>query len=104
VSLVGIASMGIVSLFQPDSPLAITAHGVNIAPSTAPGFHCSSRRRRLRRKRERATSSTRLFYQTPKVDRAWCPYCVTDAVTMLVTFALTLPETAKAFGVLRQRM
>jgi uncharacterized membrane protein len=39
-----------------------------------------------------------LFYQMPKVDKAWCPYCVVDALTHFATVALTLPEALKALG------
>ncbi len=38
-----------------------------------------------------------LFYQMPKVDRAWCPYCIVDALTHFTTFALTLPEARRSF-------
>lgn len=34
----------------------------------------------------------------PKVDKAWCPYCVVDALTHFATVALTIPEAAKALG------
>lgn len=36
-----------------------------------------------------------LLYQMQKVDKAWCPYCIVDALMHLATLALTLPEGAK---------
>ena len=43
-----------------------------------------------------AVAAKYLFYQMPKVKKAWCPYCIVDALTHFATFALTLPESAKA--------
>lgn len=37
-----------------------------------------------------------LFYQMPKVDKAWCPYCITDAIMHMGSFFLTLPEALRA--------
>ncbi|HZU88170.1 MAG TPA: vitamin K epoxide reductase family protein [Stellaceae bacterium] len=37
-----------------------------------------------------------LFHQMPAVDRAWCPYCILDALTHFAILALTLPEAAAA--------
>jgi uncharacterized membrane protein len=37
-----------------------------------------------------------LFHQMPKVEKAWCPYCIADALTLFATAALTVPEAAKA--------
>jgi hypothetical protein len=37
-----------------------------------------------------------LFYQMPRVEKAWCPYCIVDALSHLVTFGLTMPEAKKA--------
>ena len=45
-----------------------------------------------------AVAAKYLFYQMPKVDKAWCPYCVVDALTHFATVALTLPEAARALG------
>lgn len=139
VSLVGAASMAIVSLFQtgiikhlpdppvqrphfhsdkvnssteafgygmPDGPIALTTHGVNtmLAAAGPPG-----------RYRDRpwipilatafagaqaAVAAKYLFYTMPKVDKAWCPYCITDALMHFATFALTVPETGKAIAAL----
>jgi hypothetical protein len=45
-----------------------------------------------------ATSGAMSPTEMPKVDRAWCPYCVLDALTHFATFALTLPEARKAIA------
>jgi uncharacterized membrane protein len=136
-SLIGIASMAIVSLLQtgiarhlpdpptrrphfhsdkvnsskeaysygmPDGPLAIAMHAVNLVLATAgpPDRH----KRRpwislaagLASGAQAAVAAKYLFYQMPKVDKAWCPYCIVDALTHFATFALTLPEAGKAMS------
>ena len=45
-----------------------------------------------------AVAAKHLFHQMPYVDRAWCPYCVTDALTHFATFACTLPGSARALA------
>ena len=45
-----------------------------------------------------AIAAKYLFYQMPKVDKAWCPYCVTDALVHFSILGLTIPETLKAIG------
>ncbi|HEY1228012.1 MAG TPA: hypothetical protein VGF26_11905, partial [Ramlibacter sp.] len=47
------------------------------------------------------TAARYLFYTMPKVDKAWCPYCIVDALTHLATVALTLPEARRAVRRLR---
>jgi uncharacterized membrane protein len=133
VSLIGIAAMGIVTLFQtgivkglpdppvgnfhtekvnssheayrrgtPDAPLAVTAHSVNIVLATLGG---RDRPRRtpwlpimatLFAAPQAATAAQYLFYQMPKVDKAWCPYCIVDALTLFATFGLTLKESTRS--------
>lgn len=34
-------------------------------------------------------------------DKAWCPYCIMDALTHLATLGLTLPAAARAVRHLR---
>jgi uncharacterized membrane protein len=137
VSLIGITSMAIVSLYQmgavkhlpdppvrrphfhsdkvnasteafgygmPDGPLTIGAHAANIMLAAA-GPDDRSRQRpwipllaSLVSGLQAAVAAKYLFYTMPKVDRAWCPYCITDALTHFATFALTLPEAGKAVG------
>ncbi|WP_051340968.1 vitamin K epoxide reductase family protein [Azospirillum halopraeferens] len=48
-----------------------------------------------------AVAAKYLFHTMPKVDRAWCPYCVTDALMHFGTFAFTLTEAAQAAESLR---
>jgi uncharacterized membrane protein len=135
VSLIGIASMAIVSLLQtgivrhlpdpptrrphfhsdkvnsseeaysygmPDGPLAIAMHAVNLVLAAA-GPPNRSRQRPwlpllagIASAAQAAVAAKYLFYQMPKVDKAWCPYCIVDALTHFATFALTLPEAGKA--------
>ena len=42
-----------------------------------------------------------LFYQMPRVDRAWCPYCIVDALVHFANLGLVLPEAAEAAGLRR---
>jgi hypothetical protein len=37
-----------------------------------------------------------LFYQMTYVDEAWCPYCITDALTHFATLGLVLPKALEA--------
>jgi uncharacterized membrane protein len=138
VSLVGMASMALVSLFQtgivrrlpdpptrrphfdtvkvnsskeaysygmPDGPLTLGFHAANLALAAA-GPPERYRERpwlpltaAVLSGAQAAVAAKYLFYQMPYVDRAWCPYCVVDALTHFATFALTLPEAAKSIEV-----
>ncbi|MFC0677958.1 vitamin K epoxide reductase family protein [Lysobacter korlensis] len=135
VSLVGIASMAIVSLYQmgkvrhlpdppvskphfdsdkvnateeafgygmPDGPLTLLAHAMNVALAAA-GPPDRARTRPWLPLLAAAVSAPQaaiaakyLFHQMPKVDKAWCPYCVVDALTHFATFALVAPEAVEA--------
>lgn len=39
----------------------------------------------------------------PKVDKAWCPYCVTHALTRFATLGLATPEGIRALRPLASR-
>lgn len=135
VSLLGIASMAIVSLYQmgivrhlpdppvrrphfhsdkvnaskeafgygmPDAPLTIAAHATNMVLAAA-GPASRYRNRpwlpllaTALAAAQASVAAKYLFYQMPKVDRAWCPYCIVDALTHFATAALTLPEARRA--------
>lgn len=86
----------------PDAPLAIAAHAVNLVLATLGG---KDRARHapwipilaaLVAAPQAATAAQYLFYQMPKVDKAWCPYCIVDAMTLFATFGLTLKESARS--------
>ncbi len=135
VSLVGMASMALVSLFQtgivkrltdpptrrprfdtekvnsskeaysygmPDGPLTLGLHAANLAIAAAgPPERYNERpwipiTATFVSGAQAAIAAKYLFYQMPYVDKAWCPYCVVDALTHFATFALTLPETTRA--------
>lgn len=137
VSLVGIASMAIVSLLQtgivrhlpdpptdephfdtdkvntseeafgygmPDGPLTLAAHAVSLAIAAAGPPNRFEQRAWLPLLAtalalpQAAIAAKYLFYQMPRVDKAWCPYCVVDALVHFATLALTLPEATKALG------
>jgi uncharacterized membrane protein len=86
----------------PDAPLTFLSHAFNIFLAALGG----SRRARVRpwlplaaaaiAGVQAGVASKYLFHQMPKVDKAWCPYCIIDAVAHLSVFALTLPEATSA--------
>lgn len=93
---------------MPDGPLTVAAHAVSLALAAAGPADRYRRRPWLPllasalAMPQAAIAARYLFYQMPKVDKAWCPWCVTDALTHFVTVGLTLPEAAKAIrGVFR---
>jgi uncharacterized membrane protein len=86
----------------PDSPVTIIAHGVNIALAAFGGRDRADRHPWVSVLASAAAAGPALvagkylFYQMPRVDKAWCPYCITDALVHFATFALTVPETLRA--------
>ncbi|MDP9415431.1 MAG: vitamin K epoxide reductase family protein [Pseudomonadota bacterium] len=89
---------------MPDAPLTIAAHSASLAIAAAgpperyknrPWLPLLATALALP---QAAIAAKYLFYQMPKVDKAWCPYCVTDAVMHFATVALTIPESLKALG------
>lgn len=91
----------------PDSPIAITTHGVNMILASLGGAERSVRHpwlpvlAALFAGAQAGTAAKYLFHQMPKVDKAWCPYCIVDALTHFATVALTLPEAAAAVRAVR---
>jgi uncharacterized membrane protein len=89
---------------MPDAPLVLVTHATNIAIAAAgpadrhrdrPWLPLTALAMALP---QAAIAAKYLFYQMPKVDKAWCPYCVVDALTHFATVALTIPEAARALG------
>ena len=92
---------------MPDAPLTVAMHAGSLAlaaagpadrwrkrpwlPLLAAGFAAP----------QAAVAAQYLFYQMPKVDKAWCPWCVVDALVHFAIFGLTLPEAVKAVGAMR---
>jgi len=89
---------------MPDAPLVLVTHAINVAIASAGPPDRSENRAWLpiaavaMALPQAAMAAKYLFYQMPKVDKAWCPYCVVDALTHFATVALTLPEAAKSLG------
>jgi uncharacterized membrane protein len=87
---------------MPDGPLTIAMHSANLALAAAgPPDRAEDRPwlpilAAITSGAQAAVAAKYLFYTMPKVDKAWCPYCVTDATTHFATFALTLPEAMRA--------
>ncbi len=89
---------------MPDAPLTIAAHSASLAIAAAgppdryknrPWLPLLATALALP---QAAIAAKYLFYQMPKVDKAWCPYCVTDALMHFATVGLTVPESLKALG------
>ena len=89
---------------MPDAPLVLVTHAANIALAAAGPADRYEKRPWLPLAAlatalpQAAMAAKYLFYQMPKVDKAWCPYCVVDALTHFATVALTLPEALRALG------
>lgn len=89
---------------MPDAPLVLVTHAMSIAIAAAGPADRYRNRAWLPLAAvavalpQAAMAAKYLFYQMPKVDKAWCPYCVIDALTHFATVALTVPEAAKAMG------
>lgn len=90
----------------PDSPIAITMHGMNMVLASIGGPDRAQRHPWLPllaaavASPQAVTALRYLFWQMPKVDKAWCPYCIADALMMFTTFGLTLPEAKRALKAL----
>lgn len=89
---------------MPDAPLTIAAHATSLAIAAAgpadryehrPWLPVLSSALALP---QAVIAAKYLFYQMPKVDKAWCPWCVVDALVHFTTLGLTIPEAVKAMG------
>lgn len=86
----------------PDSPINILMHAVNLVLATTGGPDRAREQPWLPilaaavEAPQWAVAAKYLFHQMPKVDKAWCPYCIVDALTHFATLALVLPEAARA--------
>lgn len=87
---------------MPDGPLTLGLHAANLAIASAgPPDRYMDRAwlpvtATIVSGAQATIAAKYLFYQMPYVDKAWCPYCVVDALMHFATFALTLPESARA--------
>lgn len=87
---------------MPDGPLTLALHSLNLALAAAgPPDRAELRpflpiAASLLSGAQAAVAAKYLFYTMPRVDKAWCPYCVVDAATHFATFALTLPEALRS--------
>jgi uncharacterized membrane protein len=90
-----------------DAPLSVITHAISLAAAAFGGSERVEQRPWLPLAAaglagaQAGVAAVYLFYQMPKVDKAWCPYCITDALMHMGTFALTLPEAKKALDRLR---
>lgn len=93
----------------PDSPVVILAHAFNLLLATTGGADRARRDPWLpllaagMAGAQAGVAAKYLFHQMPYVDRAYCPYCIADAMTHFATFGLVLPEALEAIEELRRR-
>jgi uncharacterized membrane protein len=86
----------------PDSPINIVAHGMTLVLAglggadrarTDPWLPALAAAVELP---QALVAAKYLFHQMPHVDKAWCPYCIFDALSHFVALGLILPEAAAA--------
>lgn len=93
----------------PDGPISIANHAVNMALATAGSADRAHRAPWLPLLATAAaapaavTAAQYLFYQMPVKEKAWCGYCVADALTHIATLGFTLYESGQALSSLRGR-
>ncbi|MGE0226806.1 MAG: vitamin K epoxide reductase family protein [Acetobacteraceae bacterium] len=86
----------------PDSPINILMHAANLVLATTGGADRAKTHPWLPllavavEAPQSVVAAKYLFHQMPKVDRAWCPYCIVDALAHFATLGLVLPEAARA--------
>ena len=86
----------------PDSPINILMHSINLVLSSTGGPDRAREHPWLpllaaaMEAPQSAIAAKYLFYQMPKVDKTWCPYCILDALTHFATLALVIPEAISA--------
>ena len=132
-SLVGMASMAVVALFQaglkrhladpplgdfdsdrvnasdlaygwgmPDSPLSIASHAASLAAATIGDEKRAQTHPWLPLAATAAaapaalTSMRYLFHDMPVREKAWCPYCVVDALAHIAVLGFTFWESGQA--------
>jgi uncharacterized membrane protein len=133
MSLVGMASMAVVTLFQtgvlrhlpdpplrrfqsekvnssdtayqygvPDGTITLAGHATNIMLAAIGGDERARERPWIplvsagKAGAEAMVAAKYLFYEMPVVEKAWCGYCIVDALMHIGTFLFTLPEAGKA--------
>ena len=88
---------------MPDGALVLVTHAANLALAAAGPADRYDKRPWLpvaalgSALPQALVAAKYLFYQMPKVDKAWCPYCVVDALTHFATLGLAVPEALSAF-------
>ena len=86
----------------PDSPINILTHSVNLVLASTGGPDRARTHPWLPllaaavELPQTIIAAKYLFHQMPYVDKAWCPYCITDALTHFATLGLVLPEAIEA--------
>lgn len=94
----------------PDSPINIAAHATNVILASTGSVDRARTHPWLPLAAtaiagaQAAVAAKYLFYQMPKVDHAWCPYCIVDALTHFANFSLTLREAADAMDTVTDRL
>lgn len=93
----------------PDGTITLTGHATNIAIAAIGGADRAQEQPWIpllaagKAGAEAMVAAKYLFYEMPVVEKAWCGYCIVDALMHIGAFAMTLPEAGKAFSALRER-
>ena len=86
----------------PDSPVNIAAHAANLILASTGGPDRAREHPWLPllaaavELPQTIVAAKYLFHQMPYVDKAWCPYCITDSLAHFATLGLVLPEAIAA--------
>lgn len=94
---------------MPDSPLSILSHALAIALATAGSAERAQTQpviplvATVAAAPAAATAARYLFHDMPVTEKAWCPYCIVDALAHLAVFGFTLFESKKALSRLWRR-
>jgi uncharacterized membrane protein len=92
----------------PDSPITVGAHAANMVLAATGGADRAERHPWLPllatmvAGAQAAIAAKYLFYQMPRVDKAWCPYCILDAFAHFASLGLILPEAGRALASFRR--
>jgi len=89
---------------MPDAPISILSHAVGLVLATLGGADRARKTPWVPLAATAAaappavTSAAYLFYDMPVREKAWCPYCIVDALTHMAVLGFTLWESKQAFA------
>lgn len=93
---------------MPDSPISIASHATAIGLAAAGSANRAEEQPYLPLAATAAaapgvfTAARYLFHDMPVTEKAWCPWCIVDALAHIAVFGFTLWESKKAIDRLRR--